>query len=252
MMEKELSCAVVRDLLPLYVERLVSEETRGKIEKHLTECAACRDALETLQNTTPTAPQIDAAPLKNIRRRIRLGEWLIAALSGMLVLAISGVVILHVWTVEYSYADIAEKAVYATDHDKRIIRYVIEDMPEVTVIHYNWTDDPDSIALDQHTDSSGKTVRQAISLKTSLWNHLFAPHSTLELAQTQRRPMSAEMAEKIPQLSSKKDVATTRYIIEHPNIWYIDPDGQTLLLFDNDTANDKYLEILDALRQNNS
>jgi predicted anti-sigma-YlaC factor YlaD len=39
------SCAVVQDLLPIYLEKAVSEETAEIIEEHLKECEACRHML---------------------------------------------------------------------------------------------------------------------------------------------------------------------------------------------------------------
>ena len=41
----KLPCAVTRDLLPLYAEELVEQETQALIEEHLTGCSACRAKL---------------------------------------------------------------------------------------------------------------------------------------------------------------------------------------------------------------
>lgn len=41
----KIECCAVRDLLPLYVEELVSEETAALIKEHLEECEACRKEL---------------------------------------------------------------------------------------------------------------------------------------------------------------------------------------------------------------
>lgn len=35
-------CSIVRDLLPLYAERLTSPETAAFVEKHLRTCSICR------------------------------------------------------------------------------------------------------------------------------------------------------------------------------------------------------------------
>lgn len=40
-MEKEISCAIVRDLLPNYIEKLTSEETNRVMEEHLSSCTNC-------------------------------------------------------------------------------------------------------------------------------------------------------------------------------------------------------------------
>lgn len=44
-----LSCEVVRDLLPTYVEGLTSNETNALVEEHVEGCAACRSMLETMR-----------------------------------------------------------------------------------------------------------------------------------------------------------------------------------------------------------
>ena len=40
-MRNDLTCAVVRDLLPNYVEGLTSEETGQAVERHLRSCPDC-------------------------------------------------------------------------------------------------------------------------------------------------------------------------------------------------------------------
>lgn len=41
-MNKEIECSVVKDLLPLYVDGLTSENTSEFIENHLAECEECQ------------------------------------------------------------------------------------------------------------------------------------------------------------------------------------------------------------------
>lgn len=74
-MKNDLTCAVVRDLLPSCVEGLASEETAEAVERHLhacPECAALRSAMEAPE---PAAEAEEAARevdyLKGVRRRSR-------------------------------------------------------------------------------------------------------------------------------------------------------------------------------------
>ena len=41
-MKPELTCAIVRDLLPSYVEGLTSEETNQAVDAHLASCPDCK------------------------------------------------------------------------------------------------------------------------------------------------------------------------------------------------------------------
>ena len=76
-------CGVVRDLLPLYAEDLVGEESRALVEEHLADCPDCRKTLEDMKQPKP-APEPDGAEAlravkRDIRRR-RLTAVLLAAL----------------------------------------------------------------------------------------------------------------------------------------------------------------------------
>lgn len=43
-----MECSIVRDLLPLYIEGLCSEETSKCLEMHLLECKVCRETYDNL------------------------------------------------------------------------------------------------------------------------------------------------------------------------------------------------------------
>ena len=64
-------CMIVRDLLPLYVEDLVSDETRAFVEQHLAGCEDCRKALAQIRTTPGVAAEAGVVPLKNIKKRLR-------------------------------------------------------------------------------------------------------------------------------------------------------------------------------------
>ena len=42
-MDRELACEIVRDLLPLYVDEMVSDVSKKSIDKHLEHCTDCND-----------------------------------------------------------------------------------------------------------------------------------------------------------------------------------------------------------------
>ena len=69
-MKNDLTCGVVRDLLPSYVEGLTSEETNAAVETHLascSECTACRDAMKAPTEPAEQAKEVDY--LKTVKRR---------------------------------------------------------------------------------------------------------------------------------------------------------------------------------------
>ena len=70
---RDLSCDVIRDLLPAVADELASAETKALVNEHIQNCAACRAALDAMR-----APETVSAPeekeidfLKTTRRKGR-------------------------------------------------------------------------------------------------------------------------------------------------------------------------------------
>jgi hypothetical protein len=82
-------CMIIKDLLPLYVENLVSDETREFMETHLNDCSDCRKALEGARIGVEKTGDACAVPLKNIKKNLirqKFKSILLAVLSVMIVL----------------------------------------------------------------------------------------------------------------------------------------------------------------------
>ncbi len=88
-MKNDLSCGVVRDLLPSYAEGLTGEDSRAAIEKHLEECPDCREIYGrmTAPETPAAAPeeQREVDYLRRLRRRGR--RRVLLAIASVLLLA---------------------------------------------------------------------------------------------------------------------------------------------------------------------
>lgn len=46
---KKVSCNIIRDILPLYLDDVVSDETKEMVEEHLQSCAACREEASSMK-----------------------------------------------------------------------------------------------------------------------------------------------------------------------------------------------------------
>lgn len=80
----KLPCAVTRDLLPLYAEKMVEPETGELIDQHLKDCPACREKLSEL-NTDTGAPVETAQPLQSLKKQIRKRRRYAAAIAALCV-----------------------------------------------------------------------------------------------------------------------------------------------------------------------
>ena len=65
-------CSIVQDILPLYVEEMVSDDTVSFVREHLKDCPRCRAELEKLQKPVEVQlkPDINAAPLKRLKKAL--------------------------------------------------------------------------------------------------------------------------------------------------------------------------------------
>ena len=71
-MKNDLTCGVVRDLLPSYVEGLTSPESNTAVERHLSECPDCAQLRTALAGAPEPAAPEDAKEvdyLKKVKRR---------------------------------------------------------------------------------------------------------------------------------------------------------------------------------------
>ena len=49
-MEQKEKCNLIEDLLPLYIEELVSEKTKNEIKHHLENCDKCLESFNRIKN----------------------------------------------------------------------------------------------------------------------------------------------------------------------------------------------------------
>ena len=81
-------CNIIRDLLPLYAENMVSPDTSDFVEEHLKNCEACRKEYERTKELQPTQERSDAAPLLKLSRKMKIKKIQTIALTAVFVIAL--------------------------------------------------------------------------------------------------------------------------------------------------------------------
>ncbi|MBQ6019966.1 MAG: zf-HC2 domain-containing protein [Clostridia bacterium] len=79
-------CCLVKDLLPLYAENMVSDETAALVAEHLNECADCAARAERLRQPAaeipaPEATADEAAPLRRVKKNLKKRKAAVALLA---------------------------------------------------------------------------------------------------------------------------------------------------------------------------
>ena len=80
-------CAMIRDLLPLYAEKMVEPETEALVKEHLEACPNCHQRLSELTTEAPKTMDT-AAPLLSLKKTIRKRRWFTAIAAALCVFII--------------------------------------------------------------------------------------------------------------------------------------------------------------------
>lgn len=83
------SCDVIKDILPLYAEDMVSSATRELVDAHLCGCDQCTAVLAKLVKQPELVPEANTESLKRVRKTIRKSRLLAVLMCFFLTAAIA-------------------------------------------------------------------------------------------------------------------------------------------------------------------
>lgn len=87
-MKTDLTCSIVQDLLPNYIEKLTSADTNIAMEEHLENCENCRKTYEQMSADIVSLEKVPVIELKFLKK-VKKTRLLAAALSIVLTLVFS-------------------------------------------------------------------------------------------------------------------------------------------------------------------
>src|SRR5699024_7848487 len=101
-MNKELPCYVISDLLPLYQDDILSEQTKKDIDRHISGCEECRKKLLAMKmqiDVQSTDVELKSNPLKKVKfyqkMLTALGAVIAFVLGACVPIAILGLTVLE-------------------------------------------------------------------------------------------------------------------------------------------------------------
>ena len=89
-----LSCEVIKDLLPLYYDKVCSKESCSLIEEHLAKCPQCVNELQKLKMDLekPSVPEEEVKAMKRISAAWKKDKRVSFARGSMLVSALAAII----------------------------------------------------------------------------------------------------------------------------------------------------------------
>lgn len=98
---KLVSCKVIEDLLPLYVEDMLNEASNELVETHLNECRECCNYLKELQEMESPPIETETKPLKKIQNTLQKKKWTAVILSIFITLLIGALTVVYMTAPDY-------------------------------------------------------------------------------------------------------------------------------------------------------
>lgn len=92
-----MKCEVVRDLLPMYIDDLCSEQTCQEIKEHIQQCQECKNKLEEVNIPVESAieeeekKEVSIEPMKKVKRKLKRKNITIGIIIMVSVLLIGGI-----------------------------------------------------------------------------------------------------------------------------------------------------------------
>lgn len=86
----KITCNVIEDILPLYLENVISEDTKKIVNEHIDSCESCKKQLFDMTASTPVSPDINIVPIKKLKTRLfkKKIRTILASVTLALVIAI--------------------------------------------------------------------------------------------------------------------------------------------------------------------
>ena len=166
-------CSIIRDLLPLYAENMVSSDTIAFVEEHLKNCEACQKEYERTKEPRQTRDTPDTAPLLKLSRKMKVKKMqtIVLTVIFMMALFVSAFAVLDAPI----YLPYSEEIVTVEQFGDKGMLLTFDE--EVTDFDYAIHDDPDG----------GDFYYCDIQAWTSLWDRWFSRgKGTLSAAVTTR------------------------------------------------------------------
>ena len=208
----KISCDIIRDILPLYAEDMVSNATKEMVDEHLTDCESCTAELENLRKPGKVPVEISTDSLKRVGDSIRRRR----------ILAVMAV-FLFIATVIVGGALMLDARIYLSAGD------AVEDIcVEADGVKILWDDRIIGTSARVNTDDPGN---YAVTAWTNLSQNLFP---------TERVPYE-NLSDEVKALVTEEQYAA----FDNSSFYSLENPGETNFIYENPSENSMTL-ILNA------
>lgn len=168
----KLPCYLVRELLPLYHDKVLGEQAAADVKEHLDTCADCRAALDALdagtgaeQALAAEQQQTEAAALRKVKSVLRKKQWVPAVAVTVAIFAALFMLSRVRYTLQAETRSLEPEEIQSVEAEQPVyVDILLED---------GCYSDGATWRTFEITDGGGSKKALAVSLQVSRWNELF-------------------------------------------------------------------------------
>lgn len=97
----KVTCNIIKDILPLYIENMLSDDSYTMVEKHIAQCQECKLYLDDMKTFDKIPLYTNVSPLKKIKSTLRKKKIMTIILSMMVSIILFVITIAFLTAPEY-------------------------------------------------------------------------------------------------------------------------------------------------------
>lgn len=162
-----IACNVIHDLLPLYVEKITSEESNTLIEEHIETCEKCRKEVEKLNSTDSIVAfeSVEPVPLELIKKNVGSRKRLAVSFASCIVFLVTFTIFAYL--IRPNYIPYEKSGVTVEKNEKN-------------EIYAHFSDNVTAYKLNRYQSEDGKNIVE-IEAWTSSWDKMLGKASPIVL-----------------------------------------------------------------------
>ncbi|BBF43766.1 hypothetical protein lbkm_2454 [Lachnospiraceae bacterium KM106-2] len=159
----KIACNVIHDLLPLYVEKITSEESNALIDEHIATCEKCRKEMEKLNSTDSIIAfdSVEPVPLELIKKSVGSRKKLAVSFVSCIVFLVTFTIFAYL--IRPNYIPYEKSGVTVEKNEKN-------------EIYAQFSDKVTAYKLNRYQSENGKNIVE-IEAWTSIWDKMLGKAS---------------------------------------------------------------------------
>lgn len=230
----KMSCDIIRDLLPLYAEDMVSQASRDMVDEHLCECDECVKVLGQIKKHTRIPAEVSTDALHQLKHRIVWRRILTAAAAVMTLITLFVLGNTYLCAPIQLTAEQAIEDIYVREDGALVIDYA----PGINGKSWrgdenNRVMDCQSTRYDLYRGQHRKSIEELYGEDVEITEQQRLFYNDIEISYGSWETDSGKWMPYDPEICKEGEGKITNWDADY-NWWYADPSGGTnhVLLYD--------------------